>query len=159
VKIPRGRILSGMVDGNEAQQLLDFALLHKVFIAPAVGSIAGFGFAAGRYFFSKQLAILKQENELLEERVKKALAELDEKTRALLARGDPVQAPRIEERKMASNRQHLDFSVPPQILLRSYSWRAVCTCWPNSPQSRTNNWCRNRKRKKKCVRRFRQFES
>ena len=87
-----------MADGTEAQQVLDFVLLHKLFFAPVAGSIVAFGFAAGRYFFAKQLAILKQENELLDERVKKALAELDEKTRALLAKNDPIRVARIEER-------------------------------------------------------------
>jgi hypothetical protein len=97
-------ILPRMADGNEAQLVLEFALQHKIFFAPVAGTIVAFGFAAGRYFFAKQLAILKQENELLDERVKKALAELDEKTRALLAKTDPIQAVRIEERKTASDR-------------------------------------------------------
>lgn len=93
-----------MTDPNEAQLVLDFALQHKIFVAPVAASILAFGFVAGRYFFAKQLAILRQENELLDERVKKALAELDEKTRALLAKSDPVEEKRIAGRKTASDR-------------------------------------------------------
>ena len=93
-----------MLDGNEAQQVLDFAMQHKIIFGSVAGTIVGFGFLVGRYVFDKQLGILKQENELLDERVKKALAELHEKTKLILGKGDPLEDVRIRERKEASSR-------------------------------------------------------
>lgn len=93
-----------MPDGNEAQQVLEFALLHKIMLGSVAGAIVAFGFLAGRYVFDKQLSILKQENELLEERVKKAVAELDETRKASLGTSDPLTNFQIKERKEAADR-------------------------------------------------------
>jgi hypothetical protein len=93
-----------MPDGNEAQQVLEFALQHKIILGSVGGTIVGFGFLAGRYVFDRQLGILKQENELLDERVKITLAELEAKTKVILAKSDPLEDVRIQERKEASNR-------------------------------------------------------
>lgn len=127
-----------MADGNEAQQVIDFALQHKIFLAPVAASILAFGFAAGRYFFAKQLAILKQENELLDERVKKALAELDEKTRALLAKSDPIQVARSEERKTASDRNAASRFVRTTANLFGLLLLAGCLYWLNTLSTKQN---------------------
>jgi hypothetical protein len=127
-----------MPDVNEAQQVLDFALQHKLFLLPVAGSILGFGFAAGRYFFAKQLAILKQENELLDERVKKALAELDEKTRALLAKSDPIEVTRREERKNAAERNAASSFLRTTASLLGLLLLAGCLYWLNTLTIRRN---------------------
>lgn len=93
-----------MFDGDEPRQIFEFVFLHKVIFGSAAGSILGFGFLAGRYVLDRQISIVKQENELIEERLKQALAEVDEKTKALLSRNDPLADTRIKERKEISDR-------------------------------------------------------
>jgi len=92
-----------MLDGNETQQVLDFALSHKIIFASAAGAIVTFGFLTGRYVFDKQLSILNQENLLIEERLRKALAELDASNKAL-AKIDPITVNRIRREKAAADR-------------------------------------------------------
>jgi len=92
-----------MLDGNEAQQVLDFALSHKIIFASAAGTVVTFGFLAGRYVFDRQLSILNQENQLIEERLRKAQAELDASNRAL-AKSDPLTVAQIKSQKAAADR-------------------------------------------------------
>jgi hypothetical protein len=93
-----------MPDPSETQQVLDFVMLHKVFFASTGGTVVGFGFLVGRYVFDKQLSILNQENQLLEERLRKASDELDEKMKVLLEKSDPVAVAQIRGQKMAADR-------------------------------------------------------
>jgi hypothetical protein len=127
-----------MIQANEAQQVVDFAFQHKIFFAPVAGSIVAFGFAAGRYFFAKQLAILKQENELLEAQLKKAAAELDEKTRALLGKADPVQVVQAEARKAASDRYAASKFFRTTANLAGLLLLAGCLYWLNALANKQN---------------------
>ena len=82
--------------------------------------------------------ILKQENELLEERLKKAAAELDEKTRALLTKADPVEIVQAEARKAASNRNAASKFFRTTANLLGLLLVAGCLYWLNAVSNKQN---------------------
>lgn len=87
----------------DAQEMVNFIEKHLIVFGSLLGTVVAFGFVAGRYVFDKQLNILKQENELIGERLAKAQADLEQKNKQFKD-GDPIDTARIRAEKVASDR-------------------------------------------------------